>query len=236
VWPLLDLRDFVLRRRHDKPAMYAVHHVPRRVRLRWALLDFYDRVRGALARGLRPAALALLLLAVMGGVAYAALSGSGANEGQPPAEGAPARAAANAPSPPRIEVAGVVDSSEARAERRAERRAAKRRAAKRRALRERRADRRRAAAHRRAAARKRAKKRARAHSAPTPAATPSNPAPPAPVSSPPGSSGGGGSSQNSAPAPTRPPSSGGGGGGGGGGSSPPRQPQSNPGVEFDDQG
>lgn len=76
VWPLLDVRDFVLRRKH-RPPLYAVHHVARRVRFRWAVLDAWDKLWAPFARVRRlararpavpAAALGALLLAAAAAV------------------------------------------------------------------------------------------------------------------------------------------------------------------------
>jgi hypothetical protein len=236
LWPLLDLRDFVLRRGDDSKPLYAVHHVSRWVRFRWAMLDAWDKVRFSVGRvratRFATAAAAVLALALLGGAAYAAFSGGGEQgSGSETADATPAKRVA-APAPPRIEVAGVIESSEKISERKAKR-AERRRAARRRAERRERAADRRRAARRRAAKRKRA---ARARSAPVPASAPAETPPPTPAADPPSTN-----TQPSAPSPAPappapPPSSGGGGGGGGGGGRPPSQPQPSPGVEFDDTG
>jgi hypothetical protein len=245
VWPLLDLRDFVLRRdRHDKP-LYPVHHVPRWVRMKWAVLDFFDGAaepvkahrrhhahehrderRIGLARAVQ---LAVIPVALLAGLAVA-LIGSGGSSGSPAAATVPP------PKPPaQVQVAGVSDSSAERRERRAARR--ERAADHRRALRRKRAAirRRHAALRRKHAASAAKKRRERAKNAapasPAPDGTPStdtpssgdSQAPPAttPSAPPPASS------------PPRTPS---GGGGGGKPKPPPKQPQPSPGVDFDDTG
>ena len=195
VWPVLDAGDVVLRRNRRRQ-LYAVHHPSRRVRIRWALLDAWDALAApfsrmhlrARARARIPAAaLGVLMLAGTAGVAYAALSDD--DQGSRPGQATQARPA---PSPPRIQVGGVIETSEARAERRArarrERAAAARRAARRRAARRR--------AAREAPAAPAPAPAAETPPAPEPAEPPATPtAPPTTLATPPASEGGGGTGE-----------------------------------------
>jgi len=250
VWPILDFRDWILRRDLKKP-IYEEHHTPLRKRARWAALDTVVKLRAPVTRrhprwrlvGLRALQFAALPLVLVGAIAFA-------SAGNDEPTSADTRAASVEPPPPTNQVAGVQDDSEARRGRRAERRkriAAKRRAvARRRAISRKRAARRRAVARRRAArrrARARADDNARSSPAPAleeraPARDNDEPSAPSQDSGPPPSSNSPApapSAPSPSPAPPRPPSGGGGGGnsggGGGGGSNQPA-----PGVEFDDSG
>ncbi len=240
VWPVLDARDWMLRRDVSKPWNEA-HHPTLFRRSAWAVLDRKDdaaraikhsthlitfrmrRLSPELGRTTAMLALAVPLLLVSGLVLAAFTS-----------QDVKATRAADRAAPPRIEVAGVADSSQAREERRAERRRAARRRAERR---ERAADRKRAARRRRAAARReRRAARAQEEEAAAAATPPAEPTPPAPETP---------STTPTSPSPSAPsgggtPSNGGGGssggGGGGGGSTAPTSPQPEPGVEFEDEG
>ena len=256
VWPLLDLRDWVMQRVGRTPQskpMYEVHRQTRRQRFAWAVLDAVDATVAPVKRqlhraasrygGLRRsttrvravlAAVPLALLAVVGVAAFTSDDASRDGAGS-------ASAQVQRPAPPtRGQVAGVSDSAAERRERRAERRE---RAA------ERRADQRRAARRKQAAARRRAARRRAARRKRSNASAPAAPSARPPVKAP---SSGAGSGSDFAPQPApapqpsapAPPSGGGGGGGGGGGrgggsgggGSAPSQPVPSPGVEFDDQG
>jgi hypothetical protein len=232
-WPLLDLRDWLLRRDRTKP-LYEEQRPSRVMRLRWRLLDAWDR--SALSRHMprfggqhrrRAGAVAFVALPVAVAAALG-LAALGSDSGRP------STAPATAKEPPaQVVVAGVEASSTdaAAADReRADRAARRQRAADRR---QRAADRRhravrrdRAAARRhRAAARKRAARRKHSHrSSPAPVRTTT---PPATVVSSPAPQPAAPSAPPRPHAPSRQPSS----GGGGGGSSQP-----SPGVKFDDAG
>lgn len=235
VWPLLDLRDWLFRRRDQGAPRYEAVRSTRRQRIGWAALDAREAaLAGFKRRWPSPAARATLVaipVALLAGVGIATWTGD--DTPRYASVNATAEAPAKKVAPPRAEVAGVSDSAAERRARRAELR--RERAADRRRA----ARRQRAAERKRASARKRAKKRAaRARAAaPTPVASP--PVRRSPSSSA-GSSGGSTPSapaQQSAPPPrSRGPRAPSGGGRGGGGGGPPRQPQPPPGVAFDDAG
>jgi hypothetical protein len=230
-WPLLDIRDSLLRPARPQQSAAKVNF---RTRFRWAMLDFWDPIANRLDRvrrhvRLHPAVglVAIVPVAIVAGILYAALIHDAGGSG-------PDHSAVVAAQPDgstdQIAVRGAIaDSSGDRAARERRARRARRAERHRRAVHRRNVARRHSAAKRhRAAARKRATRRARARrarrhrSAPSaPAqATPVTTAPPATPAAPPRSS------TPSSPAPSAP-------------SRPPRQPQQpqpSPGVQFDDSG
>jgi hypothetical protein len=232
-WPMLDARDWVLRRDSSKP-LYETHRPRMRTRAKWALLDAWDanrpatRMRNYMHQH-RGGVLAFVALPV---AVAAAIVGVTLGSGGGQTNDAPVAHANNAP-PPRVEVKGAAASSEDQ-QAKADAEAARERAAKRRERaaeqrRERAADRRRAraelkrerAADRKRAAARRARARRAARRAPARPSPPptvvSSPSPPPRPSAP-------------APAPVRPQAP----------SRPPSrpapQPQPSPGVQFDDAG
>ena len=54
IWPLLDLRDWLFRRGDSRPALYSVTHVPRRTKIRWAILDGLEAARDSILAPARP--------------------------------------------------------------------------------------------------------------------------------------------------------------------------------------
>jgi hypothetical protein len=231
VWSVLDARDWLLRRDNSKP-LYDKYHQSRLTKMRWALIDGWERNRSAarwrgFAHHHRAGAVAFVALpiAVAAGLGVVALGSGG---GQPSA----APVAATEP-PARVEVAGVTASSEdadraARRERAAQRRerAAARRERAAATRQHRAADRRRSARRHRAAVRRRAAaRRARARRA-------ARRAPARPVTRPPTTVSAPATPPRSAtPAPVRPQAP----------ARPPSRPSSGssqpaPGVKFDDAG